>query len=152
MSFKVNIEMKVSKQILDALSPYRANVGILNGLKEIGHTLKMTSRAGIRKRNKTGRIYNFRGRKHRAGAVGEYPAKRTGDLGRSIDYKITGKKLHFGTDIHYAKYLQQYKTPEQRSSSWRKVGPRPFLTLAHDEHVGNFKVIMSKHMRKELGI
>lgn len=152
MSFEIKVIEKVDNDVFQAMDSKRVQVAILRGMKEIGKLLTLTARAGTRKRNKTGRVYNFRGRKHRASAPGEYPAKRTGDLGRSIDFDASGFKMEFGTNSPYAKYLQQFKTPEQRSSSWKKIAPRPFLSLAHDSHKDEFEKIMSKHIRSEFNL
>lgn len=152
MSFEIKVTQNESSGTSRALDHFRVNVAIVRGLKEIGKKLTLTSRAGIRKRNKTGRIYNFKGRKHRAGAVGEYPAKRTGNLARSINYTVGGFKLNFGTNIYYAKYLQQWTDPENPTSTWKKVGPRPFLQLSHDENKGEFENIMSKHIESEFNL
>lgn len=152
MAFDITVDQKVNSAMDTAMDSRRAQRAILRGLKEIGHLLKITARAGIRERNKTGRVYNFRGRLHRASAPGEYPAKRTGNLGRSIDFEASGFKMEFGTNISYAKFLQQYKNPEQRSSTWNKVAPRPFLTLAHDSHKNEFVKIMNKHILSEFNL
>jgi len=152
MSFNIKVSENIDKDVMRAMDSKRVQVAILRGMKEIGKKLTLTARAGIRARNKTGRVYNFRGRKHMAGAHGEYPAKRTGDLGRSIDFDASKFRMEFGTNSPYAKYLQQFKTPEQRSSSWRKIAPRPFLTLSHDSHRDEFEKIMSKNIRSEFNI
>lgn len=152
MAFQIIVKEKSDKGAERALDPKRVQVAILRGMKEIGKTLVLTARAGIRKRNKTGRVYNFRGRKHRSGAPGEYPAKRTGDLGRSIDFDANKFRMEFGTNSPYAKYLQQFKTPEERSSSWRIIAPRPFLTLSHDSHKDEFEKIMSRNIRSEFNV
>lgn len=152
MSFKIEVKEITGTGFLRALDERRVQVAILRGMKEIGKLLTLTARAGIRKRNKTGRVYNFRGRKHRSGAPGEYPAKRTGDLARSIDFDANKFRMEFGTNSKYAKYLQQYKTPDERSSTWRIIAPRPFLTLSHDSHRDEFEKIMSRNIRSEFNI
>lgn len=152
MAFEIKVSQNVDKDVSRALDSKRVQVAILRGMKEIGKTLTLTARAGIRKRNKTGRVYNFRGRKHRSGAPGEYPAKRTGDLARSIEFDANKFRMEFGTNSPYAKYLQQFKTPEQRSSQWRIIAPRPFLTLSHDANKDLFEKIMSKNFRSEFNV
>ena len=124
MAFEIKVSANVDKDVTRAMDSKRVQVAILRGMKEIGKTLTLTARAGIRKRNKTGRVYNFRGRKHRSGAPGEYPAKGTGDLARSIEFDANKFRMEFGTNSPYAKYLQQFKTPEQRSSQWRIIADR----------------------------
>lgn len=152
MAFEIEVKQEVNSAMDRAMDHRRAQRAILRGLKEIGHLLTLTARAGIRERNKTGRVYNFRGRIHRASAPGEYPAKRTGNLGRSINYDASGLKMDFGTNISYGRYLQQYKTPEQRSSNWKKIQARPFLTLAHDSTKDEFRKIMQKHILAEFNL
>lgn len=152
MSFEITVTSQPDKGTLRAMDSKRVQVAILRGMKEIGKLLTLTARAGIRKRNKTGRVYNFRGRKHRAGAPGEYPAKRTGDLGRSIDFDAHKFRLEFGTNSPYAKFLQQFKTPEERTSQWKIIQPRPFLTLSHDANKDEFRKIMQKNILSEFNL
>jgi phage gpG-like protein len=152
MSFKINVKVSENPAVERATDFRRAQVGIIRGMKKIGKDLTLTARGGIRARNKTGRVYNYKGRKHRAGAVGEYPAKRSGNLGRSINYEVGGFRLEFGTSIEYAKYLQQWDNPENPTSTWKKVGPRPFLQLSHDSNKDNFERIMSDSIESEFNL
>jgi len=153
MSFEISVKMEVPKDVFKALNSKRVDVAITRGMKEIGKDLVKTAKTGmLKKTRKTGRLYNYKGRIARAGAEGEYPQRRSGTLHRSLSFTVGGHRLDFGTNTKYAKYLQQYKTPEQRSSSWRRIAPRPFLTLAHDKNKDNFENIMRKNFINEFNL
>ena len=152
MSFSVTVN--ISDSMERAMDIRRSQVAVLQGMKLAGLAMKKTIKAGIKGGPKTGRIYNFKGRKHRSSAPGEYPANRSGALLKSISFRVeNATKLEVGSqDIKYAPILQQFKTPTQRTSNWRKIAPRPFLTLAHDENAPFFPMIMANVIQKELGI
>jgi len=101
----------------------RFDVGTRHGLYRAGKLLKKVTQDGIKKGPKTGRWYASRrknGGRHRASATGEYPANDTGELRRSIGFKVEGtRRLIFGADTDYALPLHD-KHP--------KGGGRPFLT------------------------
>lgn len=54
---------------------------------------------------KSGRVYRRRGRSHRASAPGEYPARDSGRLFRSIKKRVTLHDATVGTTVFYAKFL-----------------------------------------------
>ncbi len=144
-AFKIDL----SKGFDKAMSPGGARIGIINGSVRIGNALVDAIQEGIRGGPATGRIYNFRGRKHQASAPGEYPANRTGDLAGSIKSKLlNATSFEVGSDgISYAPILQQFPSPDVRSSDWSKIAPRPFLTLAHDQVEPQFIPIASNRTK-----
>lgn len=134
---------------LDGGNAYR---GIQNANKHISVALIKTAQKGVKNPPSTGRIYIINGRAHKASAQGEYPANRSGRLKKSIKADHDKLEFEFGSDISYAVYLQQYKTAQDRSSGWKKIAPRPFLTLAHDAVKGNFQWLMYSRVNKDLGL
>lgn len=123
------------ERVLDNKRFYK---GIQRFCTALGKDLANTMREGIAQPPKSGRIYNYRGRKHRASAPMEYPANRSGLLRRNTTFEVSGLKLEAGTkNVSYAPILQQYKTAQERTSSFKKIAPRPYITLAHDAVVRN---------------
>lgn len=59
---------------------------------------------------KSGRMYRYRGKPHRASAPDEYPANMSGALRNSIDYTLTNTSVTIGTDTPYAGYLAEGTT------------------------------------------
>lgn len=58
-------------------------------------------------KKKSGRIYNYKGRKIRASAKGQTPANRSGNYYQSIDTKFQGwDQMVFGNDAEYADWLE----------------------------------------------
>lgn len=149
-----NISVITSQDMQNALTEARYKRAILRGNKVIGKKMISVIKRGIRTGPRTGRIYKFRGKKIRSSAAGEYPKNRTGALAKSINFTVANAtKLEVGSkNILYAPILQQYKTPDQRTSVWRKIAPRPFLTKAHDELEGGFIGDMSDAIKQEIGL
>lgn len=54
---------------------------------------------------KSGRVYRRRGGSHRASAPGEFPARDSGRLVRSIKKRVTLREATVGTTMFYAKFL-----------------------------------------------
>lgn len=152
MSFTVKFQ--VSKDMKQALSTEKSKVAILRGNKTIGKNLATSMVEGIRKGPKTGRIYNFRGRKHQASSPGEYPANRSGDLARSINFVVRNAiTLEVGSeDLDYAPILQQFTSPEDSSVNFTKIAPRPFISLAHRENEARFIPTMNNAWLQEMGL
>lgn len=99
------------------------------GMEQSGKELRAYTREQMIKGAKTGRVYKvytgLNGRRlsnaklHRASAGGEFPARRSGNLFRSIDFTVFGsKRLEFGAKAKYAKYLELGTS---------KIAPREFL-------------------------
>ena len=81
--------------------------GIRQGLYNLGSNLKQTSSKEMLKRNKTGRVYRYKGRRHQASARGETAANRSGKLRKSIDFQVQGSEgLRFGASAPYAEFLE----------------------------------------------
>ena len=105
---------------------------------DTGKELANTARHGIANPPKSGNIYSYKGRKHRASSAGQFPANRSGLLRRRTTFKAKSLSMEFGTQgVAYAPALQQFKTAQQRSSTWSRLAPRPYLTLSHDIVITN---------------
>lgn len=117
-----NILIKIKK------NPNHFRTGIRKALIETGREMDVLARQEISdKSKKSGRIYLLRlGKrtvKHQASAPGEYPAKITGTLKRSVYPLVVGSsKLLFGylKDAFYGKFLED---------GTKKMGARPALKM-----------------------
>lgn len=76
------------------------------GLRKSGIMLQKELRRALTTGNRSGRVYRYRGQSYQASAAGEIPAKRSGDLAKSVDFGVSGKRLTFGERMFYAKFLQ----------------------------------------------
>ena len=93
--------------------------GIRAELSIIGRENAKYARALIKKPPKTGKIYIIGGTIHRASALGEPPADRTGKLRKSISYRTYGwERMEFGDKVFYGKFLEE---------GTRKMHPREHL-------------------------
>ena len=91
----------------------------------IGRDHQRTMVRDMRKRDKTGIVYDvrIRGRKrrHRASAKGQTPASMTGLMASGLDYVVTGTQMEFGSTggAFYSRFLEL---------GTKKMDPRPGLT------------------------
>jgi HK97 gp10 family phage protein len=93
--------------------------GIRMGMYNLGKSLVKTAQTEMRKKNKTGRTYRYKGRKHVASAAGETAANRSGKLRKSINFTVQGSEgITFGANTKYATFLEQ---------GTKKMAPRPTL-------------------------
>ncbi len=101
---------------------------LINALNEIGSEVIKEDKRLIRSKNKTGRIYKFRGRDHQASAPGEAPAMMTGRLLRSANYRTRNhQEMSVGESSDYAAFLE---------NGTRKMSPRPHLIRAINNKAG----------------
>lgn len=150
-SFKIIVDTRIDSEVIKALKPQNAIRGIQQGLTEIGKNLVKSAEDGIKNPPKTGRLYRIRGgRTHQASAPGQYPAEITGKLRRSLGSNVNNLIMEFGADTKYAPILQQFDTPLKTSSNFKKIAPRPFLTLSHNENKDEFIPIMNRVLRQNL--
>ena len=93
--------------------------GIKNALHDIGSENVRHLRGLIRKKDKTGRLYFFRGRIHQASSPGQAPASMTGRLARTAGYKVRGVyQVEFGDKAPYGKFLEE---------GTKRMAPRPHV-------------------------
>jgi phage gpG-like protein len=69
-------------------------------LETLGKSVENTFKKGMNS-PKSGRYYGS----HRASASGEYPARRTSALYKSVDSKVTESQVEIGTNKPYSIYL-----------------------------------------------
>lgn len=91
---------------------------LLNYGKEIQQELYKVITTGSR----SGRGYWFRGTLHIASAPGEPPANRSGRLANSFEYKVGTYDLVVGSDLNYAKFLEEGTV---------KMKPRPYFEITN---------------------
>ena len=134
-----------NKQVYVQIGNIKPNIikGIRQSYYQIGKDLKSYANKKIEDPPKTGRVYKIftrtrdgrrKGRysqMHIASAAGEFPAKITGELQRSLGFKVTGwNQMEFGAgqnqtqtgrvtaNAPYAKWLE---------TGTRKMRPRSYL-------------------------
>jgi len=116
--------------------------GMRQGWFAVGALLKKRANEQILKKPKSGKLYKYKGRKHRASAAGESPANRSGTYRKSIGYKIKGySQLEFGARAPYAGYLEKGTV---------KMKPRPALKNAIDFETGRIQSVLSNELKKAL--
>lgn len=99
--------------------PVEFRRGIRRGLHEVGDDNKKFLRKLLNQPGKHGRWYFIHGKWHRASAPYEAPAKLTGNLLRSTDYRVRGSKsVEIGDQKLYGKFLELGTV---------KMQPRPHL-------------------------
>lgn len=140
------IKLKIdsqSRQVLIKLTriDWDTRRGIRQGLYFIGRLLRADASKDILRKPRTGRVYKYKGRKHIASVRGESPANRSGNLRRSLMFKVHGfEELEFGYTADYGKFLED----EQKLN-------RPALKLAIQRNEKNARSLFEKEMRKALG-
>ncbi len=100
---------------------HATRAGIRFGLYNLGQTMRDSASAEMLRKNKTGRVYRYRGRRHRASARGETAANRSGRMRRSLDFVVQGStQMQFGANTPYARILEeQLDRPTIRSAMVR---------------------------------
>ena len=102
------IDAAGNKRAIDSLKHMtaRTNFGIQKALERAGKDLHATFNQEVLAKNKTGRIYRYKGRKHQASAPGETPANRSGNYRKSSgSYVNLNNELIFGASAKYAELL-----------------------------------------------
>lgn len=81
---------------------------IRRGLYDTGKDLFDYANKDILSKNKTGKVYRIRGRRHQSSAPGQSWANLTGKARKSLNFKVSGAdKLTFGASQDYAKFLEK---------------------------------------------
>ena len=79
----------IAFEFLDRVSIWSLR-GIRRALYEIGGEAQRDIVHRLTTGRRTGRFYAYRGRIIQASAPGEHPARRSGKLARSVDYRVRG--------------------------------------------------------------
>lgn len=121
------------------------NTAIRKGFYLAGKKLQEVSKKGIKNPPKTGIVYKYKGRNKRSSSPGQYPANRSGDLRKSVDFQVRGhSKMFFGSldnNIEYGKYLEL---------GTGKMKPRPFLKNTIDKETRNIQNIFEEELKKAI--
>ena len=106
---KVTVNAKSRKTLIEiGKSSKKIEKGIRNAFYEIGKENQRYLQRRILAKDKTGKIYPYKGGSHRASAPGEFPANRSGNLRKSVGYVLQGSSsLEFGVEAEYGKYLEE---------------------------------------------
>jgi len=112
----------------------------------VGKDLVSEARSSILRKPKSGRTYvvykGGRRRLHRSSAPGEAPANLTGDLRRSVDFKVRGgNQMEFGADTPYARRLEL---------GGGNIAARPYLIAAIEKEERNTMSHFRREIEKEL--
>jgi hypothetical protein len=136
-------------------SPNNIRTGIRRGSYISGQELTQDVRSRMTNGPQTGRTYTIykgrggselkRPRRHTASGPGEYPAVITGELRKSVDFKVRGQnQLEFGAggkDILYAKPLEV---------GTRRIAARRYLKQTVDRLGNKVKTNVSREINKRL--
>lgn len=131
--------------------------GIRKAFYYSGKDLIITSRQLIKNPQKTGKTYRKRNPRtgrievHQASAFGEPPANFTGDLARSIDFKVSGANtMEFGSKEITSSYPNQafvdygrYLEPDAKLN-------RPFLINAIKRNYRNIQIHFEREIKKSI--
>lgn len=106
----------------------------------LGKDLVKTARDGIIRGQHSGEKY--KGLRRQSSAPGEYPASQSGELQRSIDFRVEGHDtLEFGSTVQHGAYLQEGTS---------KMEARPFLTLALEDNMENAQKLFENVLISEI--
>lgn len=98
--------------------------GIRSALYEIGAENTQQTKKFIYGPPKTGRFYPYKGRLHQASAPGQSPAKMSGFLARSLNYRVVGTiKVEFYSSAIYSNVLED----GHKFKDGREIKPRPYF-------------------------
>ncbi|MFC3816567.1 hypothetical protein [Lysobacter sp. GCM10012299] len=86
---------------------------------------------------RNGRRYMHRGVEITASAPGEPPAKRSGRLARSVEYRTRGAQMEFGETAEYAGFLED---------GTRKMAARPHVSRVVKTTSGDVYQILARHI------
>ena len=119
------------------LPSFNINQAITRGLRKSGKEVNDNIKSKLSSGSRSGRVYIVRGRAHKASAPGEYPAKMTGKLVSSQQYKVSNKQLVFGNSASHSAYLE---------NGTAKMSPRTFLKPLVEEKVDD----IGKNLHEEI--
>lgn len=136
---------------------HKFKVGARRGFKLNGDALVADVRQKMTKKNKSGRVYLiYRGlggrrlknaRRHVASGAGEYPSVISGNLRKSVDFRVKGStRLEFGAGggkVNYAKFLEEGTS---------QIKERRFLRQTMRSYQNQFKTTLNREINKSMGI
>ncbi len=128
-------------------APRLTHRAIRRGLYDIGGEAAQDMERRLSTGARTGRLYQLAGavrrraRKavHRASAAGEFPAKLTGDLARSSDYRVrAAAELEVGVGMPYGPHLE---------FGTRYMDRRPFIEPTSNRFAQQFAILLARYSR-----
>ncbi len=131
-------------------APAAARWAIRRGLYDIGGIATDDMENRLSTGSRSGRTYRLYGEvrrrarrdTHRASAAGEFPAKLTGDLARSSDYRVrAASELEVGVGMPYGPHLE---------FGTRYMDRRPFIEPTANRHAQTFAILLTKYSRVAL--
>ncbi len=138
---RIDIDTK-SRKVLLGIRDIKKNTekGIRHGFYLLGKELVRCASQDILRKPITGRVYKYKGRRHRASIAGEAPANRSGVLRRSLDFKVHGSDgMEFGYEADYGKYLED-----------EQIHNRPALLISIKKNERNAANYFEQEIKKEL--
>ena len=139
---RVEIRVENTQAVADALRKYGkdAEREIAKAIDKMSLTVTSDVKRKIQRGPKTGKIYNRRGKQHRASREGEAPATDTGTLVSSIyTSKISKLTSVVGSRLDYAYYLE---------FGTINIDPRPSWQPAVEENRAKFRNWIEDALRK----
>lgn len=118
--------------------------GTRQAFYQIGRLAIRTINDEVLRKPRRGRVYKYKGRKHRASVAGHAFANRSGEARKTRGFDVRGaQELEFGfrqdDDTIYTKYLED---------GTRKMGSRPTVGIASRQTQGRAVTIMEKELKK----
>ena len=90
---------------------------------------------------RTGKMYRYKGRPHQASAEGEPPAKRSGKLSKSIEYRVRHyKEMRLGETVEHAKM----------EDNWGRIKARPHIIKAVKKKAQDTVNIIGEALNREI--
>lgn len=133
------IEDLKNKEVFAAIENLEKDIGgdLRHALRSIGAENVRHLRKMIVSPPHTGNIYNRPGNlgsRHQASAPGEAPAEQTGNLRRSVSYRVhNSRRMEFGENIFYGRFLED---------GTRRMAPRPHvIRTVRERDIFNYKII-----------
>lgn len=112
--------------------------GIKKALTQIGTLIVKETQKGIKNPPKSGRTYGS----HRASKAGEYPANKTGNLRRSVNFEVKNKnKMVVGATADYAVFLEEGTS---------KIDPRKLFEFTIRKQRDKIRDIVRKNVYSEV--
>jgi len=135
---KVKIDHKARRVLFENHGERFIENGTRRALQEIGKFVKKETRQGIERPPKTGIIYG----NHRASrGIIEYPANKTGNLKRSLNYRVKGRtRMTVGMNAKYANFLEE---------GTRNMEKRKLLGFTIEKNRDKIKDILRKYVNSE---
>lgn len=98
--------------------------GIRRALHDIGGQAERDMVTRLTTGRRSGRFYKYRGRVYRASAPGEYPARRSGRLARSVAYRVRG---WYDLEVGIKGRFVPFSYPKALEFGTIKMERRPFI-------------------------